>query len=178
MKHFTLLLLFSIVLMSCHNEPEYADPEAHEKTEQLQQRYAPFFVGTWYVELMGERQRYFERLTFQPDGKLNGMRKWQTRRLVTIDGVEHYTDWEEVEAFNGTFSGTWCLRWERDEQGVGHDRIILYAGYEDNDSQYTAYSHNVLFNFVNENQLRFFGFMLSNNDGWTEYQKGDAEPRF
>ena len=178
MKHFTLLLLFSIVLMSCHNEPEYADPEAHEKTEQLQQRYAPLLAGTWHVEQLGEKLRYFECLTFQPDGKLSGMRKLHTRRLVTIDGVERYTDWEEMEEFNGTFSGTWRLRWERDEHGVGHDRIILYAGYEGNGSLYTAYSHNALFNFVNENRLRIFGLMLSNNDGWTEYQKGAAEPSF
>ena len=58
------------------------------------------------------------------------------------------------------------------------NEIILYAGYEGNGSLYTAYSHNALFNFVNENRLRIFGLMLSNNDGWTEYQKGAAEPSF
>lgn len=178
MKQFTLFLLFSIVLMSCHNEPEYADPEAHEKTEQLQQRYAPLLAGTWHVEQMGEKLRCFERLTFLPDGKLQGMRKLQMRQLVTVDGEERYTVWKETEGLSGVFSGTWRLHWERDDKGIGHERIILHAAFEGNGSQYTAYSHNVPFNFVNENRLRFSGFMFSNKDGWTEYQKGTAEPGF
>ena len=33
--------------------------------------------------------------------------------LVTIDGEERYTDWQDVEGENGTFTGTWQLVWER-----------------------------------------------------------------
>lgn len=171
------LLLFALVV-SCSSEPEYADPEAHEKTEQLQQRYAPLFVGVWHTERITDKLRFFECLAFQADGKLQGVRKLHTRQLVTIDGEERYTDWEEVEGLSGAFFGTWRLRWERDDNGVGHDRIILSAGFENAGSGYTAYSHNVPFNFVNDYLLRFSGLMFSNAGGWTEYQKGNAEPSF
>ncbi|MBQ2195470.1 MAG: hypothetical protein II407_00880 [Prevotella sp.] len=80
------LLLAAFSLSSCSNEPEWADPEAHERTEQLKEQYTPLIVGTWHYERIGERQRFFERLDFKEDGKLTGMRKWQRRSLVTIDG--------------------------------------------------------------------------------------------
>ena len=80
---FMMLAAFS--LASCgSDEPRYADPEAHEKTVQLNEQYGPLMVGTWHYENISETQRYFECLMFQADGTLTGMRKWQTRKLVTI----------------------------------------------------------------------------------------------
>ena len=77
---FSMLAVF--FLASCSSdEPQWADPEAHEKTEQLREQYGPLLVGTWHLERIGERQRFFERLTFEPDGTLTGLRKWQMRRL-------------------------------------------------------------------------------------------------
>ena len=61
---------------------------------QLNEQYGPLMVGTWHYENISDTQRYFERLTFQTDGTLTGMRKWQTRKPVTIDGEQRYTDWE------------------------------------------------------------------------------------
>ena len=88
---FMMLTAFSIA--SCgSDEPRYADPEAHEKTVQLNEQYGPLMVGTWHHENISDTQRYFERLTFQADGTLTGMRKWQTHKFVTIDGKEQYTD--------------------------------------------------------------------------------------
>ena len=85
-------------LTSCgSDEPRYADQEAHEKTVKLNEQYGPLMVGTWHYENISDTQRYFERLTFQADGTLTGMRKWQTRKFVTIDGEQRYTDWENVE---------------------------------------------------------------------------------
>ena len=92
-----LLFLAAFSLASCgSDEPRYADPEAHEKTVQLNEQYGPLMVGTWHYENISDTQRYFERLTFQADGTLTGMRKWQTRKPVTIDGEQRYTDWEDV----------------------------------------------------------------------------------
>jgi hypothetical protein len=172
-----LLAIIVFTFSSCSKAPEWADPEAHEKTEQLQKQYTSFIVGTWHIERVTEINHYFERLTFQADGKLSGMRKWQRRELVTIDGEQRYTDWENVEPLNGFFSGTWRLKWERDDKGVGHDRIYLDAKFEDANYEYVAYSCNALFNLVNNNILRISG-LYSNIEGWTEYQKGDAEPSF
>ena len=113
MKQAKILFLMIVVLAfaSCgSDEPRYADPEAHEKTVKLNEQYGPLMVGTWHYENISDTQRYFERLTFQTDGTLTGMRKWQTRKLVTIDGEQRYTDWEDVE-LSGTFTGTWQLRY-------------------------------------------------------------------
>ena len=117
---FMMLTAFSIA--SCgSDEPRYADPEAHEKTVKLNEQYGLLMVGTWHYENISDTQRYFERLTFQADGILTGMRKWQTRKFVTIDGKEQYTDWEDVE-LSGTFTGTWQLRYWSPEGNSGEKR--------------------------------------------------------
>ena len=46
-----LLALVVLAFASCgSDEPQWADPEAHEKTEQLQKQYGPLMVGTWHYE--------------------------------------------------------------------------------------------------------------------------------
>ena len=78
MKNRTVILFLIVVLAfaSCgSDEPRYADPEAHEKTVKLNELYGPLMVGTWHYENISDTQRYFERLTFQTDGTLTGMRK-------------------------------------------------------------------------------------------------------
>ena len=80
------LFLAALALTACSSDPQWADPEAHEKTVELNEQYGPLMAGTWHYEKIGERQRYFERLTFNEDGTFTGMRIWQSRQLVTIDG--------------------------------------------------------------------------------------------
>ena len=184
-----LLAIITISLASCgSDEPQWADPEAHEKTEQLRAQYTPFIVGTWHYEKTIEKQRAFEQLTFNADGTLSGQRKWQSRQVVTIDGVEQYTDWEDVPDENGTFTGTWSLVWERlrvgdgtsgmrNSSGVGENRIILYALWDDEANPYIAYSHNPLFGYADATTLQFAGHW-QNSDGWTSYERGEAEPSF
>ena len=174
---FVMTAAFS--LASCSSsELEYADAEAHEKTEALQEKYVPLIVGSWYKESINDKHRFYEQLTFNADGTLTGMRKLQSRNLVTIDGEKRYTDWEDVEQENGSFSGSWKLEWERDIKGEGHDEIILYAKYDDLENGYLAYSHNVLFNFADDNTLSFKGFVFNNNDKWSVYHRGETAPGF
>ena len=166
-------------LASCSSsELEYADAEAHEKTEALQEKYVPLIVGSWYKESINDKHRFYEQLTFNADGTLTGVRKLQSRNLVTIDGEKRYTDWEYVEQENGSFSGSWKLEWERDIKGEGHDEIILYAKYDDLENGYLAYSHNVLFNFADDNTLSFKGFVFNNDDKWSVYHRGETAPGF
>ena len=173
---FIMLAAFS--LASCSSdEPQWTDPEAHEKTEQLRAQYTPFIVGTWHYEKTIEKQRAFEQLTFNADGTLSGLRKWQSRQVVTIDGQKQYTDWEDVPDENGSFTGTWKLVWERNSSGVGENRIILYALWDDEDNPYIAYSHNPLFGYADANTLQFAGHW-QNSDGWTIYERGEVEPSF
>ena len=79
-------------------------------------------------------------MTFKADGTFSGQRKWQARQLVTIGGEEQYTDWEDVPQTNGTFAGTWSLRWERNSNGVGENRLYLYAKYDNESYDYLPYS--------------------------------------
>lgn len=174
---FVMTAAFS--LASCSSsELEYADVEAHEKTVALQDKYVPLIVGSWHNESINDKFRFYEQLTFNADGTLTGVRKWQSRNLVTIDGEKRYTDWEDVEQENGSFSGSWKLEWERDDKGEGHNEIILYAKYDDWKNDYLAYSHNVLFNFADNNTLSFNGFVFNNADKWSVYHRGETVPGF
>ena len=172
-KNIFFILLTSISLVSCgSDDPEWADPEAHEKTEQLRAQYAPFIVGTWHYEKVGEKQRAFEQLTFNADGTLSGRRKWQLRQAVTIGGQEQYTDWEDIPQMNGTFTGTWSLVWERNDKGVGENRLNLYGDYDETGLvTYLPYSTIALFDYADATTLRFAG-LWQDRDGWTSYERG------
>ena len=178
---FLLLLIVALAFASCgSDEPRYADPEAHEKTVQLNEKYAPLMVGTWHYENISDTQRYFERLTFKADGTLTGMRKWQTRKFVTIDGEQRYTDWENVEPLEGTFSGTWKLSYYSPE-GVNDEKrncLFLNAQYEGANSGHMAYSNIATFDYADETTLRFEGFYFKDKDGWITFLRGDQEPSF
>ena len=113
------LFLAAFALTACSSDPEWADPEAHEKTIQLNEKYGPLMIGTWHYENSSDKHRFFELLTFKDDGTFTGKRTWQSRKLVTIDGKEQYTDWQDVEPLAGTFTGKWSLRfWRRNRQKV------------------------------------------------------------
>jgi hypothetical protein len=175
---FAMLAAFS--LASCSSDPEWADPEAHEKTVQLQEQYGPMLVGTWHFERIGERQRFFEQLTFEADGTLTGLRKWQMRSTVTVDGKETLTDWEDIPDDNGAFVGTWKFLWIRKNDTEGVNRLRLYASYKDGD--YLFYNEDVTFGSVDAETLsmksQFYGFLSGDEDGWINYQRGEAEPSF
>ena len=179
-----LAMLAAFSIASCSSDPEWADPEAHEKTEQLQKQYGPIIAGTWHIEKIGEKQRYFERLTFNADGTLKGMRKWQSRKLVTIEGKEQYTDWVDVEEHeeNATFTGTWTLLWSREtDASFSGNRLVLNASFDGvyDRTTFMAYSLNALFINADESTLCFGGGYVRNGDnGETIYTRGDAEPSF
>lgn len=182
MKQAKLLffLIATFAFASCSSdEPRYTDLEAHEKTVQLNEQYGPLIVGTWHYEKTSDTQRYFERLTFLADGTLKGMRKWQTRKLVTIDGEQCYTDWEDIE-LSGTFTGTWKLRYWSPEGNNGERRncLQLTATNDDAERDYMAYSCALTFGYANATTLRIQGYYVKDPDGWINYQRGEAEPRF
>ena len=184
-----LFFLAALALTACSSDPQWADPEAHEKTVQLNERYAPLMVGTWHYEKIGERHRYFERLTFKDDGTLTGYRKWQQRELVTIDGKEQYTDWKNVGQptgwgdeegpMNGTFTGTWQLRyWNPEGEGSTKRNCLRLEAKYDEERNYMAYSYVATFDHVDETTLRFQGYYAKDEDGMVNFLRGDAEPSF
>ena len=178
-KTIITILLALVSLASCSSDPQWADEEAHEKTEQLRKQYTPIIAGTWHVEYIKDKGRFFERLTFSADGTFTGMRKWQTRKLVTIDDKEQYTDWEDVE-LSGTFTGTWQLRYWSPEGNSGEKRncLQLTATYDDAERDYMAYSCALTFAYADATTLRIQGYYVKAPDGWINYQRGPSEPSF
>ena len=173
-----LLALVTMAFSSCgSDEPQWADPEAHERTEQLRKQYGPLIVGSWHYEKVGERQRFFEQLTFKDDGTFMGMRKWQTRKLVTIDGEQCYTDWETLD-LSGTFTGAWSLHYWSPDGGMKRNCLELTAKYDNEDINYMAYSTCLTFGYADETTLHIQGYYVHGDDGWADYQRGEAEPSF
>jgi hypothetical protein len=107
------------------------------------------------------------------------MRKWQTRKPVTIDGKEQHTDWEDVE-LSGTFTGTWQLRYWSPEGNSGEKRncLQLTATYDDAGRDYMAYSCALTFAYADAPSLRFQGYYVKDPDGWINFHRGEAEPSF
>jgi len=58
-EHLTLLVI-SFALFSCSSDPQWADPEGHEKTEQLQRQYGPLIVGSWHFIFAAMQNRVSE----------------------------------------------------------------------------------------------------------------------
>lgn len=166
-------------LTSCSSEPEYADPEAHEKSVQLKEQYEPLVIGTWHYEKIGDSQRYYEELTFHADGTLTGMRKWESRKMVAIDGEQRYSDWEDV-GLSGTFTGSWSLKYWSPEGQEGKKRncLQLYAVYDNEEQNYMAYSSVADFGYADATTLRIQGYYVKDSDGWINYRRGEAEPSF
>ena len=167
-------------LVSCSSDPQWADEEAHEKTEQLQKQYGPMMIGTWHYENISDTERFFEQLTFNTDGTLSGMRQWQSRKVVTIEGEQRSTDWESVEPLEGTFSGTWKLSYYSPEGMAGEKRncLLLNAKYEGANSEYMAYSNIATFDYADETTLRFEGFYFKDEEGRIVFLRGTQEPSF
>ena len=183
------LFLVALALTACSSDPQWADPEAHEKTEQLRKQYTPIIAGTWHVEYVKDKGRFFERLTFSADGTFTGMRKWQTRKLVTIDGEEQYTDWQnagqptgwgdEEGPMNGTFTGTWQLRyWNPEGEGSTKRNCLQLEAKYDEERKYMAYSYVATFDYADDTTLRFQGYYAKDEDGMVNFLRGDAEASF
>jgi len=167
-------------LVSCSSNPQWADEEAHEKTVQLEKQYGQLLVGTWHSERISETERFFERLTFNSDGTLSGMRKWQRRRVVTIDGERRHTDWEDLEPLEGTFSGTWKLRYYGHEGMADKEGncLLLNAKYEGANSDIMAYSNIAAFDYADETTLCFEGYYFKDAEGRIVFLRGNQEPSF
>ncbi len=170
---FTMLVAFSVI--SCSSDPKWADPEAHERTVQLNEQYGPLMVGTWNYEHLGEKQHFVEQLIFKADGTFTGTRIWQTRSLVTIDGEEKYTDWEDINELNGDFSGTWSLTWRSINGGAKADCLFLYATFDDSRKEFTAYCDYMPLSYVNNSTLCFKSKYFTDENGWTNYLRGKTD---
>lgn len=180
MKHNIIAAAFCCIffaLTSCNNEPHWADPAAHARTEELNKLYGPLLVGTWHTQRFYASRRYFEQLTFAGDGSVSGYRKWHQRKLVTINGEKVYTDWEEISEMTGSFTGTWKLRHCQPAGCEKADYLHIHADYDEEHFSH-AYAENMLFGEVNDTLLRISGKYAKDETGWTIFRRGAAEPDF
>lgn len=67
--------------------------------------------------------------------------------------------------------------WERNNSNVGENHLTIIANWDDKDNPIIAYSHNPLFDYADATTLQFAGHW-QNGDGWTTYERGEAEPSF
>ena len=176
-----LAMVAVLSLAACSNEPQWADPEAHEKTEELQQKYVPLLIGTWHYEYLADKYRFFEQLTFNDDNTFTGYRKWQSRALVTVEGQEVYTDWKDIEEECGTFTGKWSLKYAIPSGGGEEDKcncLSLWATFDDENNHVLPHSSTYIFNYVDETTLSFQCNPFHDTDDWTSYHRGEGEPSF
>ena len=183
MKIFRYIVIFFAILASasCSREPEWTDTEAHKNTEELRKQYNKYIIGTWHYEYINNNHRFFEQITFNDDGSLKGNRKWQIRKQVTVDGHEVFTDWEYIDGENGSYTGTWKLLWERNDYGNGQNTMYIYASFDigtDDGNSFLAWSNKLVFGFADDKTLSLSGINNWNTDGWTQFQRGEAEPGF
>ncbi len=176
MKLWRNILVMTAVMLSfafcSSDEPRYADPEAHEKMVKLNELYRPLMVGTWHYEHLGDKYHFVEQLIFKADGTFTGSRIWQTRSLATVDGKEQYTDWEYIEELSGDFTGTWSLSCRSIDGGPKADYLYLYASFDDDRKEFTAYSDYMPFCYVDNSILCFRSKYFTDENGWSNYQRG------
>ena len=72
------LLITALAFASCgSDEPRYADPEAHEKTVQLNEQYGPLMVGTWPIPISlpstTPTKRRFDSKDFTSKTRMDGL---------------------------------------------------------------------------------------------------------
>ena len=61
---------------------------------------------------------------------------------------------------------------------VGENRLYLHAPFDDKTITALPYSNNAMFDYADANTLRFEAFYWQDSDGWTSYERGEAEPSF
>ena len=71
------------------------------------------------------------------------------------------------------------MQWIRNANGVGENRIVLYAEFDDVRNEMIPYNTSTLFDLsADASVLRFRNFWYQPSEGWTDYLRGYAEPGF
>ena len=150
------------MLTACSSEWEYADPEAHEKTEQLQQEYNAKLQGSWHREVVNSDHRFFERITFKADQSYTLYRVWKMRQ------GDEWEDFPEPSVI-GESTGTWSLYWERLNTKEGQNILALSNKLS-----------GTLLRFIDiiNDQLLVEGVPYLPTDGPTVYKRGEGTPSF
>lgn len=165
MKQISFTILSSLLLClltACSSEWEYADSEAHEKTEQLQQEYNAKLQGSWHREVVNSDHRFFERITFKADQSYTLYRVWKMRQ------GDEWEDFPEPSAI-GESTGTWSLYWERLNTKEGQNILALSNKVS-----------GTLLRFIDiiNDQLLVEGVPYLPIDEPTVYKRGEGAPSF
>jgi len=165
MKQISFTILSSLLLClltACSSEWEYADPEAHEKTEQLQQEYNAKLQGSWHREVVNSDHCFFERITFKADQSYTLYRVWKMRQ------GDEWEDFPEPSVI-GESTGTWSLYWERLNTKEGQNILAL--------SNKVSGTLLKFIDIIND-QLLVEGVPYLPIDEPTVYERGEGTPSF
>lgn len=136
-----------LVLGACHSEPQWADPEEHERTEELNALYKEKVAGDWYMFRQKDTRRLYETLKLKADGRFEATMRYATRDTVQVNGEEVVTDWKTF--INDTISGEWELQWSRARK---ENVIDLFA--KEVSGPYAFHFQAVTFHGVTESELQ------------------------
>ena len=142
-------LFLLILLTACGSEWEYADPEAHEKTEQLQQEYNAKLQGSWHREVKADQSYTLYRV-------------WKIRQ------GDEWEDFPEPSVI-GESTGSWSLYWQRLNNKEGQNVLTLA-----NEISGTLLK---FIDIIND-QLIVEGVPYLPTDGSTVYERGEGTTSF
>ena len=68
--------------------------------------------------------------------------------------------------------------WNPEGEGSTKRNCLQLEAKYDEERNYMAYSYVATFDYADETTLRFQGYYAKDEDGWVNFQRGDAEPSF
>lgn len=144
-----LFILCAAALMaSCGLDPKPTDPELDNARLQIREKYEPILTGEWYKDTaMSDKFIFRESLRLNADHSFTRVIDLVTRKLVTINGVETYTDWEHLA---DTTEGKWDINVFRDDETKEFKKQLRV--YPDN-SDYTLSIPYLYFTEANDTAI-------------------------
>lgn len=108
LRKIIMLAVAVLLALSCSDlDPQPVRSKYYEADLELNEKYFDKVCGEWYNEKIDDTKKIYESLKLTSDKNCVLTIKVMSRKIVKIDGVDTYTDWELT--FDETQSGTWVL---------------------------------------------------------------------
>lgn len=119
------IIAAAALMASCGLDPKPVDPELDSMTVLAREKYEPILTGEWYKDTtVSDKLIFQECLKLNADHSFERVIDFVSRKLVTVNGVETYTDWEHSA---DTTNGKWSLNVYRDIATEGFRmRLCIY----------------------------------------------------
>lgn len=166
-RKFLIFLSATLLTLSCNDlDPKPVLSKYHEEDMELNDKFFNKACGKWYNEKENDKLKAYESLELTSDKRCVYTLKTCSRKIVKINGVDTYTDWETV--YDETEEGTWELKYS---DMTGSAMPYLYMTVR-NDNGYLISSGYHLFKGADDTTLNV---TMTVFDSFT---RGDKEPEF